>query len=285
MKNCIILGGNIFAHEVAKILKKFSFNVILINRNKKKASKKISQIKIDKYDNFNFIKEAIIKKKPKLFINLVSANNEKIQELFKYNVYLPIKLYEIIDKFSKETKLILTGSAAEYGKSVFGRKSKESDILKPVNNYGLSKALQSLFFLSVKNEKIIQFNLIRIFNISGANTKYSIFYKINNFLKKKYKSKNFYLYNLDSFRDFIEIKKCAKIFGLISIFGKKNNIYNIGSGKYFKVEKFFEKELKKIKKKTNLIVKKKKLREINFSCANMKKTNQLIKSINVKKFI
>ena len=180
-KSIVILGGNDLAFEIFKLYKK-NFHVYYLTRKIKKNLKIKNQIKI-KY-NAGEIIGYLQKIKPLFVFNFLSVVSENLEDNFKINIDIPIKLLNWINK-NNSCRLILIGTSSEYGYKRHRVVSEKSN-LSPVNLYGLSKAIQSyladLYFKKFKSNFII----IRIFNLKGnIYNKKILIGKINNFVKKK----------------------------------------------------------------------------------------------------
>ena len=179
--------------------------------------------------------------------------------------------------------LVLIGTAAEYG-ITNKKKISENHKLKPNSVYGFTKSLQSILtnkYYKLFNNKIL---LFRIFNLSGdVSNQDTIIGKVNNFILKNKKSKqykNINLGDLSSFRDYIDIKKAANIV-VRMIVKNKYGIFNLGSGKITLVRKQIQMTLTKFKKLSFLEQRNKfHINENNYSCANIKKIKKALNEEN-----
>lgn len=236
-KSIVIIGGNDLAFEIFKLYKK-NFYVYYLTRKIKKNLKIKNQIKI-KYNGGEII-GYLQNIKPLFVFNFLSAVSENLEDNYKINIDIPIKLLNWINK-NNNSRLILIGTSAEYGYKRHRVVSEKSN-LSPVNLYGLSKAIQSyladLYFKNFKSNFII----IRIFNLKGnIYNKNILIGKINNFVKKNYKKKKILkLGNLGSYRDYIDIGYAAKLIFTLSFKSPKGRIINLGTGRSTLVRKLVD---------------------------------------------
>ena len=238
------MGGNDISQIIGNILKKY-YRIVFVFRKRKKSFSSFEQ-RVIPVNGFQSYKKLFNELKPSFIINMYSVFSDDID--LNYDVNIRLSLFLINFFSNSKTKLILIGTAAEYGTSPYKIKFKETDKLKPNNYYGLSKSIQSTILL--KYAKVISTKTIvlRIFNIYGNITaKHLLIGKINRLLIKK---KNiFKLGSLQDYRDYMSSNKTAKMIIKCMIRGKHYTIYNIGSGKLIKVRNL----LKTYFKKKNLL--------------------------------
>jgi GDP-4-dehydro-6-deoxy-D-mannose reductase len=277
LNKIVIIGGNYLTVELEKKFKKNSFRTYVLTRKKKKIFNNCNQY-VCNYLNKLQLYRNLEKINPNIIINLVSYYKDNINISFRTNIKLPLNLLSWIER-KKNSRLILIGSAAEYGDFFKNRKSSpESSPLKPTSVYALTKTLQSLIFLKFYKKYKSNIILIRIFNLFGKIFNKEILVgKINNFIKSKNKNKILKLGNLSSYRDYISIKEAAKMIATISIKAKKGSIYNVGSGKPILVRKMVYDILKNHK------INKNKVKEsLSF---NNKRSNSSYIYANINKFL
>lgn len=236
-KSIVIIGGNDLAFEISELYKK-NFHVYYLTRKIKKNLKIKNQIKIN-YNNDDII--GYLKKiKPIFVFNFLSVVSDDLEENFKINIDIPIKLLNWVNE-NNSSRLILTGTSSEYGYKRHKIVSEKSN-LSPVNLYGLSKAIQSyLAHFYFKNFKS-NFIIIRIFNLKGSiYNKNLLIGKVNNFIKKNFKKKKILkLGNLSSYRDYIDINYAAKLIFTLSFKSPKGRIINLGTGRPTLVRKLVD---------------------------------------------
>ncbi len=175
--------------------------------------------------------------RPDLIFNLLGLNfSDNILELFKINVLTANNLLSSIEEVQNYTpKVLLIGSAAEYGNV---KKSDlpitEDCIKRPVSNYGLSKV-----YLDVLAEKYIIHSKIKIFraktfNIIGPGLSDklsggSIVLQIEK-IRKGLQSHELYVGNLNTERDFVDIRDVVAAYWNIINSEFSGEVFNIGRG-------------------------------------------------------
>ncbi len=260
------MGGNEISQLIGKILQKY-YRIVFVFRKRKKSFSSFEQ-RVIPVNGYQAYKKLFKELKPSFIINMYSVFSDDIN--LNYNVNIKLSLFLINFFSNSKTKLVLIGTAAEYGTSLNKKKFKETDTLKPNNYYGLSKSIQSTILL--KYAKIISTKTIvlRIFNIYGNITaKHLLIGKLNRLLIKK---KNiFKLGSLKDYRDYVSSSKSAKMIIKCMIKGKYYTIYNIGSGKLIKVRNLVKKYLKKKKLTKYKIIEKNSNRKPNYSFANLER--------------
>jgi len=156
-------------------------------------------------------------------------------ELFQNNVNKTKCLIDMIMKSKILSRIIIPGSAAEYG-SIPTKYLPviETQVPNPVTLYGLSKVFQTNIakYYAAKGMDIV---IGRLFNFigKGASERLAIGAFAQQLMKiNKFKSKRNIIRvgNIDSKRDFLDIEDICS--GLIAIAqkGKRGEIYNICSG-------------------------------------------------------
>ena len=204
---------------------------------------------------------------------MYSVFSNNINTIYRINIRLSLFL---INYFSnKKTRLILIGTAAEYGVTSYKKKLKETDILKPKNYYGLSKSIQSTILLEYSKIISTKSIVLRIFNMYGdIYAKHLLIGKINNNIKKG--NNLFKLGSLKDFRDYISTEKASRMIIKCLLRAKINSVYNIGSGKVVEVRDIIKKYFKIIKLKNYKIIEKKSYINANYSCANIDKYKNIL---------
>lgn len=162
-------------------------------------------------------------------------------ETLTNNISLQINVLEAVRKHNLlDTKILVVSSA-----DIYGRVAKEDlpideqTPLMPTSPYSVSKIAQDFlglsYFLSYKL-KIVR---VRPFNHIGP--KQSPQFVVSSFAKqiaeieKGKRDSTLHVGNLDTKRDFINVKDIARAYVLATEKGKYGEVYNIGSGKSYKI--------------------------------------------------
>lgn len=183
---------------------------------------------------------------PSIIFNLAAltspADSFKIPaETLTNNISLQVNLFEAVKKFNLlDTKILVVSSADIYGKvKKEDLPIDEDNQLMPTSPYSVSKIAQDflglVYFLSY-NLKIIR---VRPFNHIGPRQ--SSQFVVSSFAKqiaeieKGKREPILRVGNLDTKRDFINVKDIVRAYVLAIEKGKYGEVYNIGSGKSYKI--------------------------------------------------
>lgn len=187
--------------------------------------------------NKNAISRIIYLTKPDCIFHLAGIiNSNNWDELYSGNVYKTKIFLDVIEKSKLSSKIIIPGSAAEYGEvSGVDLPITEKHLPNPLTPYGLSKVFQTTI---ARYYSSIGLNIVvgRIFNFIGKGM--PDYMAIGNFAKQisNFKKGNsirntLHVGNIDTKRDFLDIEDMCNGLIDIALKGRKGEIYNICSGK------------------------------------------------------
>lgn len=162
-----------------------------------------------------------------------------LNELIEANVYWTSKYLEMASKLKNLKFFLNIGSSAEYGAQSVKVLSEE---LKPspVNNYGVSKSLQSDLLFKYCKVNRIPFASTRTFNLIGPGLGDNLV--IGKLIKEfntiaEGKKEYLEMGRVDSLRDFIDVRDAIKIYCSIAFSNKANGkIINVAKGQSHKIE-------------------------------------------------
>ena len=215
------IGSNLVKIDYFKKKKKF-----LIDKN---TNNNLKVNLVNAKSVYNFLE----KKKPSYIWNLSGSYSNNFYKDFQNNLIINFNIFESVRKLNLKSKILVVGSASEYGLNYKKKPisiSEDGD-LNPNSLYAWSKV--SLFYLCKYFAQIHKLNIIyaRIFNIYGDGINYNLFPgKINKLIKLKKLDIN-KIKELNSKRDYSDIKDIVKKLKKVMLKGKNGNAYNIGSGK------------------------------------------------------
>ena len=172
-----------------------------------------------------------------------SFDNPK--ETFINNVSSQISILEAVKKTGlKNTKILIVSSAEVYGLvSKDNLPINEEVPFNPTNPYAVSKLTQDMlglqYFLSD------QLKIIRVRPFNHVGPRQSPQFAVSAFAKKiaeieKGKEKIMKVGNLDSSRDFTDVRDMVKAYVLALDLGKEGDVYNLGSGKSYKISEILD---------------------------------------------
>ncbi len=194
------------------------------------------------------------KERPDAVFNLAGAfYSDSVQELFQANCFAPIKFLKAASGLP--FRLMLIGSAAEYGITSHGEMIREDFPLNPISDYGISKACQSFMATSIaRSNNKPEVIIARPFNMIGAGMQNNLF--LGNFAKQialiekdDSARKVIKTGNLESYRDILTSEKVADCLIELALKGKHGQAYNICSSKPVKIGDILDKLLKFSKSK------------------------------------
>jgi len=255
--NILITGSEgLIGKELVTRLLNSNHKLICIDLKKKNfKSKNIIYLKknlLKKKELLNSLKG----KKIDLIIHLAAflgvKKSEKYEiECLETNIISTRNVLDICKKL-KIRRIIFSSSSEVYG-NLYKRAMKEEDSLSPVSAYGVSKVCCETYIKAYAKKKIINYNIVRFFNIYGNNQKKD--FVISKFAKLISKNREIEIFGSgNQIRSYCHVEDAVE--GLIKIIkrGKKNTIYNIGNNlepvNLKTLVNFFQKFIKKkIKKK------------------------------------
>lgn len=227
--------------------------------------KNVSLIKLDLEKKFN------LDLKVDCIIHCASAipsYNITGKQMIKinYNGFKKLVL-QLIKKGCK--KIIFISSMSVYGDVKVSKVDLKTKI-NPIDSYGYSKFKIEEFLKKMHKEKGINFFILRLPALVGANSDYNFISKVLKNIKENkcvvYSNPNL------KFNNFIHVKNLTNII-LKLIEKKKSRILNIGSLRPIKLENIIKLMYKFEKKKNNSIIQKSKNKGFNIKIDNFLKRN------------
>ncbi len=144
------------------------------------------------------------------------------------------------------SKIILTGSQAEYGAGAGGTENTDGSfdpvtedcLPKPVNSYGAAKAAAMILTRDLARHLSIGWNWIRIFSLYG---KYEHSHTLLSYLRESLKNKEIpSLSSCTQTWDYLEAEDAAAGITAVGERGKDGEIYNLANGAYRPLKEFVE---------------------------------------------
>ena len=192
-------------------------------------------------------KSLIAKLRPQLIFHL-AGNYVNTHDLdYSINSLGAKHIIEALIEEDINTRVILIGSAAEYGiVSPNENPIKENRVLCPVTVYGLSKAFQTQLGIYFAQNSNIEILIARMFNLQTPGLSEKLFIgrmekQISAFLRGEIKE--IVAGNLDSQRDYISVDKAIEQLNMIAKKGKSGEVYHIASGQPIKMKELLHKML------------------------------------------
>ena len=183
------------------------------------------------------------------------------------NVNGTLNLLEAVRNYSKDSKILIVGSSDQYGPIKPEEcPIKESKIQNPQSPYGVSKKAQEEMCKLYVNAYHTNIIMVRAFNHIGAGQ--STNFVVADFASKiaqieKGSEPVLKVGNLESFRDFTDVRDIVRGYSLLLEKGKIGEIYNIGSGKEVKVSEILKKLVSMSKKEIKIEIDPNKFRPVD----------------------
>ncbi len=206
--------------------------------------------------DFSALEKKVITTKPDLIIHLAATFDHDFDHAYSVNVASSRVLLETVKQQQLSSRVILIGSAAEYG--VIRPEEnpvKENHVLNPVSVYGMTKAWQTqLASLFAANG--VDVVVARVFNLYGDNLSERLF--IGRLQKQidavvAGKQTSIELGSLQASRDYLSTQDAARQLGLVIEHGVSGEVYHIASGQPVTMREMLLRYLKKNKLDSSLV--------------------------------
>jgi GDP-4-dehydro-6-deoxy-D-mannose reductase len=172
--------------------------------------------------------------KPDLILHLAATLNDDFDDAFAVNVAGARNLCDAIAASGQPTRLLLAGSAAEYGVVQPAQNPLGTGHpLQPVSLYGMTKAWQSMLGLYYARSGV-DVVIARIFNLDGPGLSERLFAgRMRSQLAaiRQGKQQRLQVGPLEAIRDYVSLETAALQILAIAEHGRSGKVYHVGSGK------------------------------------------------------
>jgi len=170
-------------------------------------------------------------------------------ETLKTNIFSTLNLFEAVAALSPDTVVLNIGSADEYGDVDRGSLPvNEKAELRPLNPYAVSKVTQDLLAFQYWKSKGLKAVRARPFNHMGPRQSES--FVTAEFAKRiaeieagRVREKTLMVGNLDAAKDFLDVRDVVAAYELLVEKGAPGEVYNICSGRAYRIRELAEKLL------------------------------------------
>lgn len=190
------------------------------------------------------LRETLAKVRPDEIYHLAGLTRpgkDAIEEFYRVNLNGALNLLEAVRESAPEARVLLVGSAYAYGR--VDHPISETEPLKPVNHYGVSKASADMLGLAYALEGL-SVTRARPFNHSGPDQSPDFLLPslVQQFRKIRSGEQDpvISLGNLDSVRDFSDVRDVVRGYRLALQRGRPGEAYNLGSGRGVSVRELFD---------------------------------------------
>ena len=259
MKKILITGisgfaGSFLAEELLK--KDFEiFGTYLLDKSLSNIAgikNKVNLIKLDLLD-YEKVSQEIKKIKPEIVFHLaaIAATSQSFNnpsEIFTNNVSAQLNLLEALRLADLNPKILIVSSAEVYGAvSKENLPIDEDTPLLPLNTYAVSKLSQD--FLGLQYFLTYKMDITRVRPSNHIGPRQSPNFVVSDFAKKiaeveKGKADSIKVGNLETRRDFTDVRDMVKAYGLFIDLKTSGEVYNIGSGKSYLISDILDKLIK-----------------------------------------
>ncbi len=187
------------------------------------------------------VQSVISELKPDLILHLAATLSDSFDEAFAVNVEGARNLCDAIAASNHPARLLLAGSAAEYGVVQPEQNPLGTDHpLQPVSVYGMTKAWQSMLGLYYA-QRGIDVVIARIFNLDGAGLSDKLFPgRVRNQVAaiRQGRQQRLLVGSLEAIRDYVSLETAATQIAAIAEHGESGKVYHVGSGKGISMRDF-----------------------------------------------
>ncbi|MFJ5713992.1 GDP-mannose 4,6-dehydratase [Neobacillus sp. NPDC093127] len=209
--------------------------------------------------------------KPTHIFHLAGLSNVKDSwshkaDFIQANVIGTIHLLEAVRKVDTQIKVLTVGSSEEYGLISKGvDKVTEETALNPVSPYGISKCAISMLVNLYHKSYGLDITHARPFNHIGPGQRLGFVtsdfaYQIALINKEITKDSILKIGNLNTARDFTDVRDIVEAYYNIACFGKAGEAYNVCTGQGIIIQDILETFISFSNKKINVLVDPSKLR-------------------------
>ncbi|MCD6516856.1 MAG: GDP-mannose 4,6-dehydratase [Candidatus Aminicenantes bacterium] len=166
-------------------------------------------------------------------------------ETFSINAIGEINLFEAVLDLGMKPRIQIAGSSEEYGLIHPNEvPMKEDNQLRPLSPYAVSKVAQDL--LAYQYFKSYGLDTVRTRGFNHTGPRRGDVFICSNFAKqialieKKKQEPVIFVGNLDAQRDFTDVRDMVRAYWLSLEKGKKGEVYNIGTGKAYRIKEILD---------------------------------------------
>lgn len=210
-------------------LREFSHYRVIATSRREDA---VSDYRLDVRDRIGFV-STISTAEPDLVLHFAATFASDFDEAYAVNVTATKHLLDAVEQSRRRTRVLLVGSAAEYG-VVRSEESpiREDRVLAPVSIYGLTKAWQTQLagFFAYRGLDVV---VARIFNLDGPSVSERLFIGR---LQKQIEEvsagtkSTIELGPLSAIRDYVSTNEAANQILAIATRAETGKVYHVASG-------------------------------------------------------
>ena len=184
------------------------------------------------------VRKYVTRIKPEIVFHLASQSSvgtswEQEWKTMETNVKITYNLFKALEEMGTPVKVLLVSSGEVYG-DLGHKKSVETDSLRPVNPYSVSKAMMEMIAHRFKNTNV-KYIIARSYNHTGPGRpqhffEASVMKQFALAAKAKKKTVQISAGNIDVIRDYSDVRDVVEKYLQLTPQGKTGKAYNICSG-------------------------------------------------------
>lgn len=285
MKKILITGGTGFvaSHLVEELYKQGERNIYLTSyRDQGEFVRKfvqannIFQVNLTDYQA---TQDLIANLRPDEIYHLASLANvgdsfEKRKFILEMNTSLQLNLLDAIKNYAPNSRMLHVSTALVYEQSL--QSLNENAKLGPDNPYALSKLIQDLMTESfARSEKL---NIVRVRPFNHIGERQTLGFVVADLAAaiakiEKGQQDAIMVGNLDSIRDFSDVKDVVDAYILLMAKGESGQVYNVGSGRGRSIREILNLLIAMSQKEIKVVLDQSKIRPVDLAylvCNNEK---------------
>ncbi len=252
-----ITGINGFAGSfLAELLLSKGYDVYGVvktdNSNLESVENNIKLFTLDLLDKEG-VEDVISEVNPNLIFHLAALTSPSQSfkdptSLFTTNISAQVNIFNAVSNLKINPKILITSSAEIYGMvDPKNLPANEETPLRPTSPYAVSKITQDFLGLQYFLSNGLQVVRVRPFNHIGPRQSpdfvVASFAKQISDIEKEKCEPVIKVGNLESKRDFTDVRDMVKAYELVIRLGKSGDVYNVGSGKSYQIKDVLNKLL------------------------------------------
>lgn len=243
MKTVLVTGGvGPLGIPVSSHLRSLGYHVVCASR---RVPHDATSIQMDVTDPAH-VSMAIRSVKPAVIIHLAATFGSEFDAAFATNVQGARNLLAAVQESGDAARVVLAGSAAEYGLvSPDENPIREDRLLRPVSIYGLTKSWQTSWGLMCahQGQDVV---IARIFNLDGPGLSSRLFVgRIDQQIQEicSGQRQRIEVGSLSAVRDYISVEDAARQLAAIIEHGQSGQVYHVASGQPVKMRDLLARRL------------------------------------------
>jgi nucleoside-diphosphate-sugar epimerase len=179
------------------------------------------------------IERTVKRVRPNLILHIAATFSSDFDEAYAVNVVATRHLLSAIEGTSLPARVVLIGSAAEYGAvSADENPINEDRVLRPVSIYGLTKAWQTelAYHHATRGSDVV---VARVFNLTGPHMSEQLFIgRLHRQIDEIRRGQRMRIEvgPLSAIRDYLPIDDAVEQLLAVADFGEAGEVYHVASG-------------------------------------------------------